>query len=367
MRAAVFVNTPAQVHFYKNIIASLERNGNDVFVLARNYGTTVELLNELGLLFFVYSRPPQSKLGKIALLPKDVVTAFRFLKDKRIDVISGFGAYSTSTARLLGATDITFQDSEGTISAAWWAIIKYTQLLTDVFVTPSSFTQELGAKHLRVESYKELAYLHPRYYRPDESVLDLLGVAKLKNYAVLRFNAFDATHDLGVTGMSNADKVILVKELEQYGDVFVSSESGVPEQIRDHVLRVPNERIHDVLYYATLLITDTQTMATEAALLGTPTIRSNAFVGKKDMGNFTELEREYGLLFNVRTTSEVKAKAIELLQDSQVKEKWQARRARMLKTKVDLTALMCQLIEEYPASFQQFKEQALHRLARCNT
>ena len=30
MKIAVFVNTPAQVHFYKNIVAALEGDGNQV-------------------------------------------------------------------------------------------------------------------------------------------------------------------------------------------------------------------------------------------------------------------------------------------------------------------------------------------------
>jgi predicted glycosyltransferase len=39
-------------------------------------------------------------------------------------------------------------------------------------------------------------------------------------------------------------------------------------------------------------------MTTEAAVLGTPAIRCNSFVGKRDMGNFIELEKKYGLIFN---------------------------------------------------------------------
>ena len=47
MKIAVFVNTPAQVHFYKNIVAALEGDGNQVFILARDCGETIDLLNEL--------------------------------------------------------------------------------------------------------------------------------------------------------------------------------------------------------------------------------------------------------------------------------------------------------------------------------
>ena len=39
-------------------------------------------------------------------------------------------------------------------------------------------------------------------------------------------------------------------------------------------------------------------MATESALLGTPSIRYNSFVGKNDMSNFVLLEKKYKLLKN---------------------------------------------------------------------
>ena len=56
MKIAVFVNTPAQVHFYKNIVAALEVDDNQVFILARDYGETIGLLNELEIPFSLFAR-----------------------------------------------------------------------------------------------------------------------------------------------------------------------------------------------------------------------------------------------------------------------------------------------------------------------
>jgi uncharacterized protein len=350
MRIAVFVNTPAQVHFYKNIVAGLEDDGNQVFILARDYAETIDLLNELEIPFFCFSSAADSNCGKAASLTRDVVNAFRYLKGKKIDLTTGFGTYSTFAARLLQVPDITFNDTECTIDPVLYAMSKLTYQFTDVFVTPSSFKQELGSKHLKVESYKELAYLHPNYYTPDPSVFDLLGISRRHDYCVLRFKAFDCSHDLGVSGLADVDKIALVRELSAYGEVFISPETDVPRQIRKHVLSVPNRRMHDVLYYASLFITDAHTMATEAALLGTPTIRSNAFVGDCDAGTFIELEREFQLLFNLKTPAEVAAKAVQLIQDPRTKEHWQKKRDKLLERKLDVAALMVSLIGGYPDS-----------------
>ena len=263
---------------------------------------------------------------------------------------TGCGTYSTFTARLLKVPDIAFNDCEGTINAERYALSKLTYQFTDVFVTPSSFKQELGSKHFKVESYKELAYLHPNYYTPDSSIFDVLDIPRSHDYSVLRFNAFDCPHDLSARKLTDADKIALVKELSCYGDVFVSSERDVPEPIQEYVLDVPKQRIHDVLSYASLFVTDTQTMAAEAALLGTPTIRISPFMGDCDPV-FFELEREFQLLFNLKTASEVAAKAVQLIQDPRSKEDWQKKRDRLLDRKFDMTELMVSLIEGYPESF----------------
>ena len=42
-----------------------------------------------------------------------------------------------------------------------------------------------------------------------------------------------------------------------------------------------------------MVVADTQTIVTEAAVLGTPAIRYNSFAGENDMGNFVELEQKY--------------------------------------------------------------------------
>ncbi|HYC21020.1 MAG TPA: hypothetical protein VEF35_10555 [Candidatus Bathyarchaeia archaeon] len=361
MKIAVFVNTQAEVHFYKNIIAALERDGNQVFVLARGYGGTIELLNELNIPFFLFSGSSDSEPGKLTSVPHDVVNAFRYLKAKNIDLTTGCGTYCTFTAHLLKVPDITFSDSESTINAESYALSNLTYEFTDVFVTPSSFEQELGPKHLKVESYKELAYLHPDYYTPDPSVFDLLGISRSHDYSVLRFTAFDSLNDLGVRGLTDADKITLVKELSGYGEVFVSSECDVPQPMQDYVLDVPKRRIHDVLSYASLFITDTHTMAIEAALLGTPTIRNNVFVGDCDVGAFIELEREFQLLLNLKTASEVATKAVQLIRDPHAKEDWHKKRDRLLERKLDITALMVSLIEAYPTSFAHLKATAALR------
>lgn len=89
MRTVFFINTPAQVHFFKNIIRNLERKGNEVKILARDYGETLYLLKASNLPYFVYADPPRSKSGKILLLLYHIFSAYHHLRKYDFDLIVG--------------------------------------------------------------------------------------------------------------------------------------------------------------------------------------------------------------------------------------------------------------------------------------
>lgn len=348
MRIGIFANTPAQVHFYSNIVKELQKRGHETFLLARDYGETLALLEENNTPYYLFSTPPASKFGKMCKFPSDILKAFAYLKKLNVDLVTGFGAYNVFTSALLRVPSIMFTDSEFTVNTKSYTMqYKVSEPLIDVVITPEGFKQDLGPKQVRVKSYKELAYLHPKYYTPNNSIHELLDIPEGEEYTVLRFNAFDAVHDLGVDGFNNNAKIQLVDALKRYGSVFISAEGSVPAELKPYVLKAPKRRIHDILYYAKLLVTDTQTMATEAALLGTPTIRCNKFVGSNDMSNFTELEQKYHLMYNFNTSTASIRKATELIQSSELKKRWQIRREKLLAEKIDITEYMVSFLEMY--------------------
>jgi predicted glycosyltransferase len=352
LRIAFFINTPAHVHLYKNVIKSLELSGHQAIILARNYGDTVNLLDEMGFEYFVYANVPDSKYGKILALPFNVLTAYNFLRKKKPDLLVGMGVYSAYTSQLLHKKCIIFNDSEPT--PFQFMLFKP---FVDVILTPSSFTVDLGPKHIKFNSFKEIAYLHKNYFTPDSKIYDFLGISQDEDYVLLRFNAFDAVHDFGINGFSIEQKRLLVKELSKYARVFISSELKLPDDFNKYLLKIPKSRIHDILYYAKLVIADTQTITTESAVLGTPVIRFNSFVGKKDMGNFIELENKYNLIFSFNDPEKAITKAVELIQEPDLKSKWKERRDHLLVDKVDATKFLASFIGNYPDSLYKTRNE----------
>lgn len=251
----------------------------------------------------------------------------------------GFGSIRAAhVSFLLQKPCILLEDTEHSTEQ----ILLYLPFIKKI-LTPECFQRNMGFKHIKFNGYTELAYLHPHYFTPNPSVLDELGVGKNEPYILLRFVSWDASHDIGQHGIRN--KYDLVKDLEQFGRVFISSEKPLPPELQRYSLTLTPEKIHDVLYFAQLYMGEGGTMATEAALLGTPAIFVSSLAGT--MGNFSELETRYSLMFSYKNPESAQKKAIELLHHDNLKEEWKSKREKLLNDKIDVTAFLIDFIERY--------------------
>jgi uncharacterized protein len=343
MRILFCIHTPAQVHMFRNIIRKITDDGHIIKILARDYGPTLYLLEKYGFQFDVYIRPTKTlrALGSLQVFPY-VFNQYKLARIFHPDIVVGIGADEALFSTIMMKPCILINDSE-TMPVQHFI----NRILGKAILTPACFTRNLGPRQIRYQGYKELAYLHPAYYSPDPSVLNDLKMNLGEKYVILRFNVFDAVHDIGKHGFSVSDQFTLVKEMEKYARVFISPERVLPRELEKYVLPITTEKIHHALYYAQLLVTDTQTMTTEAAILGTPAVRSNNFVGPNDAGNFIELEQKYDLIYSFQKPEKSIKKAIELIQIADLKEQWNVKRQKLLADKIDVTKFMVDFIENF--------------------
>lgn len=341
MDVGIFTNTPAHVHLYRACIGELESRGHDVTVFARDDGPALDLLDYYGIPYRVYGARDVTTYGLIREVPGHLWSIRRIVKEADLDLVLGMGVYSTFAALLARCETIALMDSEPMAT-----IQRLGDPLVSAFLTPASFRRDLGPKHYVFDGFKETAYLHPDVYEPDPSVREELGLDPTEPFVIVRFNAFNGHHDVGQCGFSLAQKRELLETLDEQATVLVSDESERLDmsELPGRPYAAHPARIHDALSEAELLIADTQTMVTEAALLGTPAIRSNSFVGDDDMGNFRELERA-GLVANLDAFDAVIDTATALLADPETEARWADRRERFLDDKCNLTAVLVDLIE----------------------
>ena len=133
-------------------------------------------------------------------------------------------------------------------------------------------------------------------------------------------------------------------------------------ELEKNKLTIKPEMIHYVLKNALLVLSESATMATEAAMVGTPSI----FIDNNGRFYTKELEEKYGLVFNF-TASPVDQeralnKGLELLQNNNLKEHFIIKRNKMLKDKIDVTAFMVWFVENYPNSAKIMKENPDYQL-----
>ena len=81
--------------------------------------------------------------------------------------------------------------------------------------------------------------------------------------------------------------------------MLISSETEIDERLRKYQLKIKHTDIHHVMAYASLLISDSQSMSVEAAMLGVPNLRFSDFSGRISV--LEELENVYGLTTGVKT------------------------------------------------------------------
>jgi predicted glycosyltransferase len=105
-----------------------------------------------------------------------------------------------------------------------------------------------------------------------------------------------------------------------------------------------------------MFLGDSQTMTSEAAILGTPALKCNTFAGKLSVPN--ELEEKYGLCYSYQPNAfdQFMNKAKELSETPNLKEAWAEKRQKFLNDKIDVTAFMVWFIENYPKSAKIMKE-----------
>ncbi|WP_247731056.1 hypothetical protein [Halovivax limisalsi] len=337
MRYLIFTNTPAHVHLYRNAVSRLRAAGHDVLVLGRDYGCTVDLLEWYDLPHEVYGYCDTSKWSLLARLPAHYVRAIRRARRFDPDHIFGMGAYAAHTGALLRTPVTLLIDSE--VTGLDHAIS--TPFARSV-LTPDTFGTKLCDDHHVFSGLKECAYLHPDEFSPASDaradVRERLDLAPEEPFVIVRLNAFGSHHDVGRGGFTPDRRRELIERLAAHATVLVSDEGGdmVYEGLPARPFSVHPALLHDALAEADLLVADTQTMVTEAALIGTPAVRSNSFVGEDDMGNFRELER-HGLIYNEATVDAAIDRAETLLATEGTDATWRRRRDAFLADRCALT------------------------------
>lgn len=337
MRILLDLLHPAHVHVFRNLRDEMIERGHEVVVTARDKDLTLALLDRYGIEAEVLSTQGRGRLGLARELVARSALLRRVARRERPDVLAGImGPSIAPVGRLLRIPSVVFYDTEFATATNRWVYPMATAV-----VTPDCYQGRVRGRHVTYPGYHELAYLHPDRFSPDPAVLEDLGVSPGDWYSVVRFVSWQASHDSREVALDVAQKRRLVDRLAARGPVFISSEGGLPEDLRHRALPTPSHRVHDVLAHASIVVGESATMASEAAVLGVPAV----YIAKSGRGYITDQELTYRLVRHVQPTDDSAiVAAVDDLADTP-RSQLGARRARMLADKIDTTAWMVDFFE----------------------
>lgn len=354
MKILFYLAHPAHYHLFKNVIEKLNSKNYKTLITIKKKDVLEQLLIENNLPYFniLPKGRKKSAIGIFEGVIKRSLKHFAIIKQSHVDMIISSSAELGPIARLFNIPFINVFEDDLTLFP------NYSKILgpfVDTLIVPKSCnTGKLENKTIKYDGYQELAYLGPGYFTPDYSKVEKYFDLKRKNF-IIRFAQLTAWHDNGVFGLTESIAEKVIETLEPHGNILISSEIVLNSKHERYFLNIPASDMHHVLFYADMFIGDSQTMAAEAAVLGTPSLRFNDFVGK--LGYLEELEHKYGLTYGIKTSDpgELLKKIKDMLSTPDLKQEWQHRRQKMLSEKIDVTAFMVWFIENYPKSVTVMK------------
>lgn len=341
MKVLFQLGHPAHFHLFKNTIADLQRDGHQTFILIRKKDILEDLLKEAGMPYI--NILPSGKKSAITLILR-LWRVFLFTLTHHVDVLVGSSPEVAQVAWLLRRRSVVMAEDDASIVPQF---IKAVKPFVDNYLSPVSCDNgPLESSTTHYEGFHKLAYLHPNRFTPDPVVVDRY-FDHSRPYFLLRFAQLNAYHDVSANahGINDETAMKLIEILSPHGNIYITSERELSSDLEKYRLNINPLDIHHIMAFAALYIGDSQSMAVEAAMLGTPSIRFNDFAGK--IGVLEELEKKYQLTIGIPSSNPERLynTVKEIINTDNLREVYQARRQQMLEDKIDVATFFTDFIE----------------------
>ena len=355
MNILVYLGHPAQFHFYKAVIHKLQQQGHRIIVLIKTKDILEKLLIEENFKY-INIQKKNRKNTPVSIFVASLLRTYnviKYAKRSKVDILLGTDSSVAQAAFLLGKKSITTLEDD-------YEVIKkladLTYPFTNIILVPKVCSVgKWQQKKIGYKGYMKLSYLHPNQFRALDNIKT--KYVKEKKYILIRLASLTAHHDFRIKGLNRVLIKRIIETATKYGyRTVISSEKELDEEFMEYKLDIDIVNIHHVMFFSSMLIGDSQSMAVEAAMLGVPSIRFSDFAGKISV--LEELEHKYQLTYGIKTEQQDKfyEKVNELLMMENLREEFQARRQKMLADKIDVAAFFTWFIENYPESAKIMKE-----------
>ncbi|PLX10566.1 MAG: hypothetical protein C0594_04785 [Marinilabiliales bacterium] len=326
------IGHPAHVHLFKNFISFLKERKHNVYVVSRKKDVTEVLLDYYEIDYFSLSEPRKNKLGMLKELRSRNKQIFKLHQKYKFDVSFGTSVSIGFLNRKYGVPAYNLNEDDDSV-VKYYTYLSYPRA-TKIINPDCIRYQKWKKKRVLYPSYHEFAYLHPNNFHPDLAIVKEYGLEPYK-YIIIRMSGLIAHHDSGMQGLGEEllAKIKNLVEQKQGYRIIESHELKKQYQIKPWDL-------HNVLAFSRMIISDSQTMTIEGAVLGVPSIRINTFIDKSTV--IEELEKKYLLAYGFypTETEPIIATVQKLLNNENLTSIWTEKKKNLLVDKIDMNKWM---------------------------
>ena len=379
MKVLFMISHPAHFWMFRYTIDNLIKDGHKVVIVIRPKDVLEQLCINAGMQFYkVKNRPKKWGMFGLALfLIEKIFEVLRIALKEKPDILIGSDGVLAVVGKLIRKPAFECYEDDAEAIALYARM--FFPIYTGVICPECCSAWKWNKKKIAYPSYHELGYLHPNQFTPDKQKVEQYGIDTSKPYILVRFAQLTAHHDVGIHGINTEIAEKMIAMLKPHGAIYITSERSLEPQFEQYRIKVNPLDMHHVMAFASLYIGDSQTMAAEAGVVGTPFVRLNDFVGR--LSYLHELEAPTD--FTPRSDGYVPTIDAQVSDDTHYSlgyghktadvegffasiKRWldmpnrkticAERRQRMLADKIDYTKYLTWFIENYPASVQDTKK-----------
>lgn len=266
MRVHFDISHPAHLNFFKYSIKELHRRGHEIFITVLDRGALISIARREFQGYMIF-RAGRHRGGIFSIIVEaNILKFFRLLAfyiRKKPDVTLSCGGFvAGAIMKMAGRPNYQFDDDPERKNN-----VRLERLTATLLFFPPVTEARNNIQIYR--GIKEWAYLSPRYFQPDITVLNDYNVIA-GEYIFVRevsretLNYMHQNKDPIIASLIESTKGFKVLlSLERKQDRFLYPEDWI-------MLREPVSDIHSLIYYSRALISSGDSMAREACILGVP-------------------------------------------------------------------------------------------------
>ena len=293
MKILFMISHPAHFWMFRYTIDNLKRDGHKVVIVIRPKDVLEQLCIDAGMEFYkVKNRPKKwGMFGLAIFLIEKIFEVLRIARKEKPDMLVGSDGVLAVVGKLIRRPAFECYEDDAEAIALYARM--FFPLYTGVICPHCCSAWKWEKKKYSYPSYHELGYLHPNQFKPLREVVERYGIDTKQPYILVRFAQLTAHHDVGIHGINTEVAERMIAMLKPHGRIYITSERPLEPQFEQYRIRINPLDMHHVMAFASLYIGDSQTMAAEAGVVGTPFVRLNDFVGRLSYLHELEAPTDY--------------------------------------------------------------------------